>query len=340
MNFNIYLSFTLKKIKKKYLKRKFFFIKITTILSICILLFSCQIKKNRKINQLNLSNKTYKNKNLEYIFLNKYNLWKYIFNKFTIHIKNNTKLKKKIQFYIKKKKYIENIMIQAEPYIYYIYNEIKKFNLPMELILIPLVESNFNPNATSKAQAKGIWQLIPSTANLYGLKENKWIDEKKDLILSTKVALILLKKLNKRFEGNWILTFAAYNCGENCIINAINKNKNKRKNNEFWNLKIPKETINYIAKIFALIHIFKNNKIYSLKPPITNINNSLIQINTKKQITLFKIAKLTKIPLYLIKYYNSQLKKNTTPPNGPHKIMLPKKKIEIFIKNFKKYNKK
>lgn len=334
MNFNIYLSFKLKKVKKKYFKNKLLFIKITTILSICALLFSCQIKKNKKINQFNLLNKAYKNKKLEYIFLKKNNLWKYIFNKFTIQIKKNIKIKKKIQFYIKKKKYIEKIMTKAEPYIYYISDEIEKFNLPMELILIPFVESNFNPNAISKAKAKGIWQLIPSTANLYKLKENKWIDEKKDLILSTKVALILLKKLNERFQGNWILTFAAYNCGEKCIINAIKKNKKKEINHEFWNLKIPKETINYVAKIFALIHIFQNNKTYSLTPPVTNINNSLIEINIKKQITLFKIAKLTKTPLYLIQYYNSQLKRNITPPNGPHRIILPKKKIKIFIKNF------
>lgn len=336
MNSKIFLLFKSKKIKNKYLKNKTFFIKIIIILFILPFVFSCQIKKNKKTNQFYLYNKIQK-KNLDYLFLKNDNLWKNIFKKFKIHQPNNTKIKNKINFYLTKKKYIKKIMIQAEPYIYYIYEKINKLNLPMESILIPFVESNFNPNAISKAKAKGIWQLIPSTAKLYGLKENKWIDEKKDLIHSTEAALNLLKKINNKFKGNWILTFAAYNCGENCIINAINKNKKNRK--KFWNLKIPKETINYVTKIFALSHIFKNYKKYSLILPTTSKKNSLIQIRLKKQITLLKISQLSKIPLYLIQNYNTNLKKKITPPNGPHEIMLPKKKIKILLKNLHKKNK-
>ncbi|MFS1539163.1 MAG: transglycosylase SLT domain-containing protein [Candidatus Phlomobacter fragariae] len=98
--------------------------------------------------------------------------------------------------------------------MYSIVEKIDQRNLPMELALVPIVESAFNSHATSQAQATGLWQIIPLTGQSYGLKQNKWVDERKDIAVSTTAPLDLLQRLNNLFDGNWPLTLAAYNCGE------------------------------------------------------------------------------------------------------------------------------
>lgn len=303
------------------------------IILIVFLLFSgCQIKKKAKPFIFHQNPLFKENFSKSQCLINN-NLWKYITKKLKIPIPNNKKINKQIQIYLKKQKYLKYTMLQAEPYMHLIVKKINDLTLPLEIALIPIIESRFNPNAISKAKATGIWQIIPLTAHLNGLKQNKWIDERKNFIKSTKVALNILKKINERFNGNWILTFAAYNCGENCVLNAIKKSKKFKLFKNFWFLNVPKETKNYVTKILALTKILKNHKKYSFVLPIINKKKSLTQINIKKKITLSEVSQFSKIPLKLIKSYNPDLNRFITPPYGPHKIILPKNKVKIFKKN-------
>lgn len=309
------------------------------ILVTFFLLVGCQITKKRIKTNFFPQNSFFKKKCLTSNFLMKNNLWKYIANEIKIKIPKNKNIKNQTKIYLSKKKYLKKIMIRSEPYLYLIVKKIKKLNLPIELTLIPIVESGFNPYAISKAKATGIWQIIPITAQLHGLKKNKWIDERRDFIKSTKVALKLFNRLNILFKKNWILTFAAYNCGENRVLNAIKNNKKLNVFNNFWSLNVPKETINYVTKILSLIDILKNNKKYLFNLPIINKKNSLTQINIKKKITLLEVSKFSNLPIKLIKYYNSNLNCNSTDPNGPYKIKIPINKVKIFKKNLKKEKK-
>lgn len=212
--------------------------------------------------------------------------------------------------------------------MYWIVDEIDNRNLPMELALIPIIESSFNPKATSPAQAAGLWQIVPITARSYGLKQDQWVDERRDLVTSTKAAFDLLENLNIMFGHDWELTLAAYNCGEGCVLNAIKKNEEAGLPTDFWSLSLPKETKQYVPKILALSQILRAPEKYQIKLPRSNRNRALTQVDVGQQITLTQAAELTGISEESLKIYNSGYKRGVTSPNGPHYIMLPTAKAE------------
>src|SRR5699024_3390798 len=145
----------------------------------------------------------------------------------------------------------------------------------MELALIPIIESSFNPKATSPARAAGLWQIVPITARSYGLKQNQWVDERRDVLTSTKAAFDLLENLNVMFGHDWELTLAAYNCGEGCVMNAIKKNEAAGLPTDFWSLSLPKETKQYVPKILALIQVLRTPEKYQVTLPTSNKNRAL-----------------------------------------------------------------
>ena len=109
----------------------------------------------------------------------------------------------------------------------------------MELVLLPIVESAFDPHATSGANAAGIWQIIPSTGRNYGLKQTRNYDARRDVVASTTAALNMMQRLNKMFDGDWLLTVAAYNSGEGRVMKAIKTNKDVYK----------RQTLSYIKNV-------------------------------------------------------------------------------------------
>lgn len=109
--------------------------------------------------------------------------------------------------------------------MYWIVGQIKKRNMPMELVLLPIVESAFDPHATSSANAAGLWQIVPQTGRNYGLKNNQWYDGRRDVVASTTAALNMMQRLNRMFDGDWLLTVAAYNSGEGRVMQAVKANK-------------------------------------------------------------------------------------------------------------------
>ena len=130
-------------------------------------------------------------------------------------------------------KYVKRLSRHAQPFLYYIVTEINKRGLPAEVVLVPIVESSFQPTALSPAQAAGLWQIIPSTGDHFGLKRNDWYDARYDLQASTRVALDYLQYLHRMFKGDWLLALAAYNCGEGTVLKAVKKNKEQDKPTDF-----------------------------------------------------------------------------------------------------------
>ena len=149
---------------------------------------------------------------------------------------------------------------QASPYYYYVLKEVLARGLPSEVALIPVIESLYDPNAYSYGKASGIWQIIPSTAKYLGLKMNNWYDGRRDLIHSTATALDYLERLNKRFKGDWMLTFAAYNGGGGTVSKAMRINREKGLPTDYWSLKLPRETTRYVPKILAVAALVKSPK--------------------------------------------------------------------------------
>jgi membrane-bound lytic murein transglycosylase D len=148
--------------------------------------------------------------------------------------------------------------------MYWIAGQVKKRNMPMELVLLPIVESAFDPHATSGANAAGIWQIIPSTGRNYGLKQTRSYDARRDVVASTTAALDMMQRLNKMFDGDWLLTVAAYNSGEGRVLKAMKANRSRGKPTDFWSLSLPQETKMYVPKMLALSDILKNSKRYGV----------------------------------------------------------------------------
>ncbi len=257
-----------------------------------------------------------------------HDLWGYISGELKMDIPNNSTVREMANSYSNKQNFIYDVAVRAEPYMYLIVDEINERNLPMELALIPVIESSFNPKATSPAQAAGLWQIVPVTARGYGLKQTQWVDERRDVVASTKAALDLLENLNIMFGHDWELTLAAYNCGEGCVQNAIKKNEAAGLPTDFWSLQLPKETKQYVPKILGLSQVLREPERYQVKLPKSNKNRGLTQIDVGQQISLTQAAELVGLTEESIKTYNSGYTRGVTAPNGPHYILLPTAKAE------------
>lgn len=257
-------------------------------------------------------------------------LWGYIRDELKMKIPDNYRVREQRNYYLKNKSYLHDVTLRAEPYMYWIVRQIKQRDMPMELVLVPIVESAFNPHATSRAKAAGLWQIVPDTGRNYGLTQDKWYDARRDVAASTTAALNLLQRLNKMFNGDWLLTIAAYNSGEGRVMRAIKENQIKGKPTDFWSLSLPRETTLYVPKVLALSDVIRNSDKYGITLPKSNNQRALAQVDVGQQITLSQAAELAGMSLTSIKAYNPGYKRGVTSPNGPHYIMLPKAKVDQF----------
>ncbi|MDY6820842.1 MAG: LysM peptidoglycan-binding domain-containing protein [Deferribacterota bacterium] len=206
--------------------------------------------------------------------------------------------------------------------------------LPSDLALLPFAESGFNPQAISHAKAVGMWQFIESTGKQYGLKNNFWLDERKDFIKSSKAAAKHLKDLYERFN-NWYLALAAYNAGMYTVYNAIDKYNTKdfRKLSKYNYFK--RETKDYIPKFIAQLLLYKNAVAYGFDN--TDTDGFFFEtIKLTKPINLFVVAELINREYQEIKEFNPELKRPITPPNTVYELKIPFGTKEILQTKLKK----
>lgn len=156
-----------------------------------------------------------------------------------------------VDWYARRPDYVARMLDRSRRYLFHIVEEVEKRGMPMEIALLPMVESAFNPQAYSRSHAAGIWQFIPSTGKNYGLKQNVWYDGRRDVTAATQAALDYLQKLYMDFDS-WELALAAYNCGEGCVSRAIQKNAAQGKPTDFLSLPLPSETRHYVPKLMAM----------------------------------------------------------------------------------------
>ncbi len=235
----------------------------------------------------------------------------------------NPRVEAQRNWYLKHPKYLQRVLDRAEPYIFYIFEQIEQRGLPGELLFLPIVESAFDPFAYSHGRASGMWQFIPGTAKMFGLKQTWWYDGRRDVIASTKAALDYLTALAKRFDGNWLLALAAYNSGAGTVSKAIKRNKRAGKPTDFWSLKLPRETRAYVPKLVALAQIFKHPDQYgvALKPIATERQFDIVDVGG--QIDMAQAARLAGITLEQLYRYNPGFNRWATDPDGPHYLLIP-----------------
>jgi membrane-bound lytic murein transglycosylase D len=243
-------------------------------------------------------------------------------------------LQNEIDWLARHPEYMQRVMRRADPFLYYILEEAEKRNLPTELVLLPIVESAYQPFAYSHGRAAGIWQFIPSTGRQYGLKQNWWYDGRRDIHASTQSALNYLEKLNKMFKGDWMLALAAYNSGSGTVQRAIKRNKKLNRPTDFWHLKLPKETRAYVPKLLALKEVINNPVQHSISLRCIPDAPGFRQVKTKAQIDLALAAELAELDLETLYNFNPAFNRWATDPDGPHSLILPVASADAFEKNY------
>ncbi|PCJ84348.1 MAG: lytic transglycosylase [Thiotrichaceae bacterium] len=239
-----------------------------------------------------------------------------------------------LKWFAKHKNYMARVLQRADPFLHYILEEAEKRNLPTELVLLPIVESAFQPFAYSHGRAAGIWQFIPATGRAYGLKQNWWYDGRRDIYASTQVALDYLERLNKLFKGDWMLALAAYNSGSGTVQRAIKRNKKANRPTDYWHLKLPRETRAYVPKLLALKEIISHPEKYSVSLRCIPNAPGFKQVAITAQIDLALAAELAEVDLKTLYNYNPAFNRWATDPDGPHTLILPADSAEIFEKNY------
>lgn len=225
----------------------------------------------------------------------------------------------------------EAMLERSKLYLYYIVEEVEKRGLPMEIALLPAIESAYKPYAYSRAKASGLWQFIPSTGRLYGLKTNWWYDGRRDIIASTRAALDYLQKLYGDF-GDWQLALAAYNAGEGRIARAIEWNRRKGLPTDYVHLKqLKAETRHYVPKLMAMVNVVSDPQRFGIQLP--NIPNEpyFTTVETDSQVDLGVIARLTGMEVDELHFINPGYTRWATDPNGPHHVLVPADKKDAVL---------
>ncbi|HVN46640.1 MAG TPA: LysM peptidoglycan-binding domain-containing protein [Steroidobacteraceae bacterium] len=238
-----------------------------------------------------------------------------------------------LHWYVSNPDYLQRAFGRADLYLYYIVTELERRGMPLEIALLPVVESAFEPYAYSRARASGLWQFIPGTGSKYGLKQNWWYDGRRDIVESTRAALDYLQALHDEFNGDWLLAIAAYNCGEALVERAVEVNRSAGRPVDFWDLWLPRETRAYVPKLLAMRRVVLDPEAYGLAfSPIPN-QAYFARVPTQGQVNLRIAAEIAGISPEELYELNPAFHRWATDPAGPHFMLLPVSSADMFAEN-------
>lgn len=225
--------------------------------------------------------------------------------------------------YLRQHDYLRVIAGRAGYYLYYIVEEVERRGLPMEIALLPLVESTLDPFAYSSESAAGLWQIMPATGRHLGLEQNWWFDGRRDLRASTRAALDYLESLHRHFDEDWLLALAAYNSGKTRVRRARRSNLQRGQEADYWSLRLPRETRHYVPKLIALTQIISTPERYgAVIPPVPN-SPAFEIADTGGQIELARAAELADVAFDTLRALNPGHLRWATAPERPPELLLP-----------------
>lgn len=224
-------------------------------------------------------------------------------------------------WFISRQPYLDRLSARASRYLYYTVKEAERRGMPTELALLPIIESSYDPAATSSAAAAGLWQFIPSTGRIYGLKQTPLYDGRRDVVESTRAAYEFLGSLYNQF-GSWELALASYNAGPGRIQQAINRNKAAGLPTDYWSLKLPQETMSYVPRFLAVAQIIKTPGQYGVSlPPIANRPHFReVPVGVANLNEIAAITGLSRAELYQL---NPGHRGDHIDPTSPRRILIP-----------------
>lgn len=238
-----------------------------------------------------------------------------------------------LRWYASNPDYLQRAFGRADLYLYQIVTELERRGMPLELALLPVVESAFEPYAYSRARASGLWQFIPGTGSRFGLKQDWWYDGRRDIVESTRAALDYLQHLHDEFDGDWLLAVAAYNCGEAMVERAVDMNRAAHRPVTFWELWLPGETRAYVPKLLAMKRLVRDPEVYGLEfSPIPN-SPYFTRVATRSQLNLKLAAEIAGISPEELYELNPAFHRWATDPAGPDYLLLPVDAADVFAEN-------
>ncbi len=257
-------------------------------------------------------------------------LWERIRRGFRMPMADNPRIRHQVKWLEAHPNHLRWTSERALPYLHYIVEQVEQRGLPMELALLPAIESGFRPQVHSRYQAAGLWQFIPSTAGAFGLKQTWWYDGRCDITASTQAAFDYLQHLADQFEGDWLLTLAAYNAGPSLLRRAIERNRKEGLPTDYWSLDLPLETQSYLPRLLAVVQVVKQPAKHGIE--LTPIPNQVqfSSVELQRQIDLRLAADLAGMDQDELKRLNPGLLRWATDPDGPHRLLLPQNKAEVF----------
>lgn len=235
----------------------------------------------------------------------------------------NSRVESELNWYLKHPDYLQRVFTRSQRYLPHIVAQIEDRGLPLELALLPIVESAFDPFAYSHGRAAGLWQIIPGTGKRFGLQQNWWYDGRRDVVDSTRAALDYLSYLNELMDGDWLLAVASYNSGEGNVLRAVKRNRKQSKPTDFWNLKLPRETQAYVPRLMALAAIVRDPSAHGITLPTVTDEPQFSVVDIEGQLDLALAADLAEIDLDTLSGFNAGLNQWATDPAGPHRLVLP-----------------
>lgn len=237
----------------------------------------------------------------------------------------------------KNKRMVNAMLKRSEPYIYFIAQECAKRGMPSELALLPFIESQFNPHARSPSSAEGLWQFVPSTGRQFDLKQNKWVDQRRDLVASTRAALDYLTYLYD-MHGDWHLALMSYNWGEGSVLKAIKKAQDAGLQPVLANMDLPQETRQYIPKLQALKNLIQNPERFGMTLPQFPNKPYFAEIKKNSNVDLRELARLAGVELAVIRKLNPALNQPVLYAAHSNSLLVPieySAKIQAGLKRYK-----
>jgi membrane-bound lytic murein transglycosylase D len=259
-------------------------------------------------------------------------IWDRIRRGFAMPDLDNDLVRNREQWYASRPDYMLRMTERSRPYLFHIVEELERRNMPMELALLPFIESAFNPQAVSSAKAAGMWQFMPATGKYFDLKQNLFRDERRDVLESTRAALDYLQKLYTMF-GDWHLALAAYNWGEGSVGRALARNKAQGLPLTYSDLRMPNETRYYVPKLQAVKNIVAQPEAFNTELPLIQNHPYFKSVAIERDIDVAMAAKLANVSLEDFKALNPAMNRPVILAAGTPHILLPWDNATVFETN-------
>jgi membrane-bound lytic murein transglycosylase D len=250
-------------------------------------------------------------------------LWERIRSQLSWQDIDNKQVENAVDGYLSQPGYLPEVSERGSLYLYYIVEEVQKRDMPMEIALVPLVESTLDPFAYSPGQAAGLWQIMPTTGEHLGLEQTWWFDGRRAVRDSTRVALDYLEQLHTEFDNDWLLALAAYNAGEGRVARARQANLEKGLPTDFWSLDLPKETRRYVPRILALSQIVAEPENHAVQLPPVADAPAFEVAEIGGQIDLARAAELADVSLETLRELNPGQLRWATAPSQSQELLVP-----------------